>query len=104
VEGSQFLPVCRSEKRRIWGRGGMIEKKTEVLEKNLHHCHVVHDRSEWICLGSNPGLYGERSATNRLCRDTAKHRERAGDVRRRGGGCSETHFDHHCCGCEVSTV
>ena len=85
MEGSQFLPVYRSEKRRIWGRGGMI-KKNEVLKKNQHHCHVVHDKSQWICLGSNPGLSGERSATNRLCRDTAKDREKGRRKTAGGGG------------------
>jgi hypothetical protein len=41
-------------------------------ERNLYHFHFVHNKLKWAGWGSNPGLGGERWATNRLSRGTAQ--------------------------------
>ena len=43
----------------------------KYLDKNLSHCHIVHHKSRRTDLGSNPGIRGERRATNRLSHGTA---------------------------------
>jgi hypothetical protein len=45
--------------------------KTKNSEKNLSQCHFVHLTPTWIDPRVNPGLRGERPATNRLRRGTA---------------------------------
>jgi hypothetical protein len=45
--------------------------KTEVLGGNLSHCLLSTTNSTWTGPGSNPGLRGERPATNRLSHGTA---------------------------------
>jgi hypothetical protein len=46
--------------------------KTEDSEKNLSQCHFVHPKSTWIDPGENPGLRGERPATNDLSHGTVR--------------------------------
>jgi hypothetical protein len=40
--------------------------KQEHWETDLSHCHFFHYKSHMDYLGSNPGLRGERPATDRL--------------------------------------
>jgi hypothetical protein len=45
--------------------------KPKNSEKNLSQCHFVHQNPTWIDPGANPGLPGERPATNHLSHGTA---------------------------------
>jgi hypothetical protein len=45
--------------------------ETEVLGENLPSATLSTTNPTWIDPGSNPGLRGERSATNRLSHGTA---------------------------------
>jgi hypothetical protein len=40
--------------------------KPKNSEKNLSQCHLVHHKSHWIDLGTNPDRRGENPATNHL--------------------------------------
>lgn len=40
--------------------------KTEVLGKNLSHCHVMHPKSEVEWPGIDPDLWTKRPLNNRL--------------------------------------
>jgi hypothetical protein len=45
--------------------------ETEVLGENLPSATLSTTNPTWIDLGTNPGLHGERPATNRLSHGTA---------------------------------
>jgi hypothetical protein len=59
----------------IWVRRATVEwywqGKPKNSEKNLSHCHFSTTNPTWIDPGANPGLLGERSATNDLSHGTA---------------------------------
>jgi hypothetical protein len=45
--------------------------KPKFSGRNLPQCHFVYHKPIWTDPGSNPGLRGERPATNRLSHGTA---------------------------------
>jgi hypothetical protein len=56
----------------MWSNGGMIfAGETEVLGANLPSATLPTTNPTWIDPGMNPGLRGERPATNRLSHGTA---------------------------------
>jgi hypothetical protein len=67
----RFPGFTRLSGKSVWRFGGMIlTEKTKVLVKNPAPLPLFH-RFKSIDLGSNPGLRGARSATNRLSHGTA---------------------------------
>jgi hypothetical protein len=59
--------------QQVWCIGGYDTDRgnPKYLDKNLSQCHFVHHSHGRTYLGSNPGLRGERRATNRLSHSTA---------------------------------
>jgi hypothetical protein len=49
----------------------IFARETEVLGENLPSATLSTTNPTWIDAGSNPGLRGERPATNRLSHGTA---------------------------------
>jgi hypothetical protein len=49
----------------------LTEENGRNLKKNLSQCQFVYHKSDIDDCGANPGLRGERPATNRLSHDTA---------------------------------
>jgi hypothetical protein len=65
--------------------------ETEILGKNLLHCHFVHHKSHMTWPGLEPGRRGGKPATNPLSYGTAlRHNKSAinlhsASIRHRGG-------------------
>jgi hypothetical protein len=47
-------------------QNGTDREKRKKSEIDLSQYQFVHQNSTWTDLGANPGLHGERPATNRL--------------------------------------
>jgi hypothetical protein len=45
--------------------------KQKDSEKKLSQCHLIRHKYYWTALGKNPGLWDEKSTTNRLSYGTA---------------------------------
>jgi hypothetical protein len=44
----------------------ILTGKPKDSKKNISQCHFVNHKSDMDSLGANPGLDGEKPATNRL--------------------------------------
>jgi hypothetical protein len=62
----QMIWIWRATNRIIYWQGN-----DEELGENLSQCHFVTTNPTWIDPGANPGLRGERPATNDLSHGTA---------------------------------